>query len=194
MKSFASLFFLLLAAFPLAAQDTPAPFSKIAIGGGIAANSNENRLHRYWQSRQAGEVLVQMPFYWGDIQAGWRWQGFRGRSEDFPDYLTWYHYLQFGKSVSLPLRFLLSAAVRTGNARMQFEENDIYPGEGTVAESELLAGANLMLHFKPHDRISWYGGVEYMAIFTRQRIELTFWSTGIMLHFDTPDWLQDFLE
>ena len=198
MKFGAYIMFLLMVFLPnlVGAQGVaPAAFSQIAVGGGLIVNSNENRLHNFWSASQwNGKFRAITPFYWGD-GCTWGAPPYVSRSRRAISGLCcllllpgiWRRNSASAENIPCVLAGVLGMPAWCLMRIAFIRERD------GVAESEMLAGFSLMVDFQPTRRLGFYGGIDYLAVFTRQRIELTFLTVGANLHFDSPKWLQDFL-
>ena len=74
----------------LLAVENQKPFSTIAIRVSGAHNSNRNTFHEFWEPELGAELLLEMPFYLGDIQAGIHLYPYSGRDSYQPDFKSVY--------------------------------------------------------------------------------------------------------
>ena len=195
VKTFLPLI-LILIVFPegqllLAAED-PKPFSIFAIRISGAVNSNQNTFHEYWEPGFGAELLLEMPFYLGDIQAGIHIYPYSGRSSYQPDFLSLYIFVGWGLGLRLSPGIQWYNGLQLGSYQMAFDDSDI--DESQALESELGVGLNTRFDVNLMNSWSFQAGAVYLHVYTKKPLELIMLTAGVSYTFDTPEWLKEFLK
>ncbi len=156
----------------------------------LGAITNRSGLHRFWQAEAVPTFIVNLPFYRGQVQAGWQMTTFRKVEDEVPNFNAHFIFIGWGMNRSLPGGLSVTGGIQTGSVLMTFRGVPSYAGH----ESELGTALYAALRYRPRQhwsaRISWLR----QRIYTRIPIYLTYVSVGLGYTFETPKWLCDFLQ
>jgi hypothetical protein len=121
--------FLVLIIYPesqlLLAAEAPEPFSTVAVRISGSVNSNQNAFHEFWEPEFGAELLSEMPFYLGDIQAGVHLYPYSGRSSYQPNFLSVYVFVGWGLGLRLSPGIRWYNGLQIGSYQMSFDDSDI---------------------------------------------------------------------
>jgi len=176
----------------LATAESPVPFSTITIKINVSVNSNQNTFHEFWNPEVGGELIIEMPFYLGDIQAGIHLYPYSGLSAYQPDFISLNIFIGWGFGLKLSPRIRWYGGLRVGNYQMYFDDSDIH--ESQALESELCAGLNTRLEYNLINSWSLQIGATFLHVYTKKPLELIMITTGFSYTFDAPAWLREFLK
>jgi hypothetical protein len=172
-------------------------FATLEIGLQYTANINRNVFHDFYDSGKGIEGFVAMPFYYGDIQATIQVLSYDAREksqgQNFECVSTT---LKWGKRYSMPDGVRWFTGIGIGLYAF-LPGNPTWSVPYKVAhftETELCGNLNTHLSYPIYENWTMRFEVSYNRIFTYKPIDLVYFSTGISYSFDTPKWMQVFLE
>jgi len=195
ISTFLSLVLILIVypgAQSLLAVENQKPFSTIAIRISGAHNSNRNTFHEFWEPELGAELLLETPFYLGDIQAGIHLYSYSGRDSYQPDFKSVYIFIGWGLGFRLFQGIQWYNGLQLGSYQMYFDDSDI--DESQVLESELGVGLNTRFDFNLTNSWSLRLGAAYLHVYTKKPLELIMITAGVSYTFDTPEWLKEILK
>ncbi len=172
-------------------QKNSKPFKTISISVNYLQNSNRNMFHRYWKPANGFDLLAGSEFYFGQIELGAQISFIRAQNSQQPDYKSIYMYLGWGLEQKLISKLFLYSGFQLGHYYMNFDENNI--NINLKSESEFGFGLKSGLKYFFGNNLFVTVSGRYQIIYTRHRIELSFVSIGLGRSFDTPNWLEEFL-
>ena len=175
----------------LAAEETE-PFSTIAIRINGTVNSNRNTFHEFWEPEFGAELLLDMPFYQGDIQVGIHLYPYSGRSSNQPDFLSVYIFVGWGFGLRLSPEIRWYNGLQIGSYQMHFDDSDIH--ESQALESELGVGLNTRFDFSLTNSWSVQTGAVYLHVYTKKPLVFIMITAGLSYTFEAPDWLREFMK
>jgi len=168
------------------------PFSTFATRVNGITDVNQSSLNDYWDPQYGAELIVDMPFYWGDIQGGIHFYTYEGKSESQPDFLNLYIYIGWGPGFRVFKNLYWFNGIQVGIFQMHFDDSDIH--ESQALESELAVGVNTRIDFQLSNNWSIQAGAAYLYVYTYKPLELLMVKAGFSYSFDTPPWLREFLK
>ncbi len=186
------LFFLFLTPESLSQTNQNKVFDSITIKFNLVVNKSTDELNRYWKGGKGLECGVEMPFYFGDIEAGIRYLPYKESEPYYHDFSTLFYYLSWGKDINLPLKFKFFNGIKFGGYQMSFHDDSLSVYQRD--ETELAAGFFSRLSVEVIKEFQLSIGAEYTRVFTHKRIELFLISSGVAYSFKTPTWLKELLK
>jgi hypothetical protein len=169
----------------------PAPFSIITIRVNGAINSNNTIFHQYWNPEFGGELIFEMPFYAGNIQAGLHLFPYSGKSDFQPDFLSLYFFIGWGLRIQLISELFWTNTLRIGSYQMNFEDSGIH--ESQALESELGIGVFTEAGYMVSKNWSFQTSLGLIYVATNKPLRLFMITGGVSCSFDTPEWLRKLL-
>lgn len=156
----------------------------------LGAITNRSGLHRFWQAEAVPTLIVDLPFYRGQVQAGWQMTTFRKVDDEVPNFNAHFIFLGWGLNRPLPGGLSIAGGIQTGSVLM------IFQGVSSYARHESELGTALYAVLRYHPRQHWSARINLLRqrIHTRIPISLTYVSVGLGYSFKTPQWLCDFLQ
>ena len=160
----------------LLASGAATPFGRMNLILELGAITNRSGLHRFWQAEPVPTFIIDLPFYRGQVQAGWQLTRFRKVKDELPNFNAHFIFLGWGMNRPLPGGLSITGGIQTGSVLMSFQ--------GVAAgyarhESELGTALYAALLYGPRQdwtaRISWLR----QRIHTRIPIHLTYLSVGL---------------
>ena len=132
--------------FPWAlyAQDG-APYEDVTIGIRYSNNVAKNEFLNAWNPQNGFNGYAITPFYFGRLQAGLRIIEFEAKTEDIPDFLSWYIYAGWGKGIKIFKKLEIYSSINAGSFQMNF--NDPSLQDGLRNESEFALELNTSLSY-----------------------------------------------
>jgi len=182
---------LAVAASPALAGEDDA-FKTLTLSLDVAANSNDETFHQYWDPRAGARVELETPFYLGAVQLGLHVNKNDNKRDDVPAFWSSYIYLGWVGQYTWESGVRLSAGALAGNYLMDFGDPALSDVKALESELAIAAVARVAYLFNA----SWgiRAGAEYRRVYTARRINLVFVSAGVQWQFDSPLWLQEFLD
>ncbi|MFC1618508.1 hypothetical protein ACFL45_01045 [Candidatus Neomarinimicrobiota bacterium] len=174
----------------LPAQPAQLPFRSLDIGLQLAANTNREDIHHYWNSHPAFGGVVETPFYFGLARAGIQVHPFSAISSGAYDYTDSFIYLGWGFPLVQTRHIYWLNAINLGAHFMLFTN----PESTNNDETEMGIGLTSQLKYRFSPRWSVALAYSYNRIFTWKRINLAYFSGGLNYRITTPDWLRSILE
>lgn len=183
------LFLYIQNAFPQSDGNT---FSYAKLNFNVVINKSTDELDRLWNSQKGFEGSLEMPFYYGNIQAGVRYIPYKEKKYFYHDFSTFFYFAGWGKELNLPLQFKWYNGFKVGAYAMAFHDDSltIYQKD----ETELAAGINSRMSLELVKNLFLDVAADYTAVFTHKRIELFLISAGVSYSFKTPYWFKEFLK
>ena len=188
---FFSLYLNLLSS-PLFAQKKVEAFDRMSIELNYLSNINQNTFHQFWQPSLGAELSIGFPFYAGTVKGGLHFLPYRAKDDPQIDFISQYYFVQWGFNLPIIDRFDWHNGLRIGSYRMDFDDDQINVTQQT--ESELAVGVTSVVILKISTTWRIRGSVDYIKVYTKKHLELTFVSAGFCFEFDTPAWLKEFLK
>lgn len=168
------------------------PFSKISAGFSAAKQSNSILLNDFWDSGYGFEGSVESPFYFGDIKTGLFFLPFSGVSDNYPDFKIFYVFLGWNGVLNLAENFSASFGISAGSSIIYFHNDEIAAFERT--ESELTFATGAKIKYQIAGKFGVFSKVDLIKIFTKNHINLMYFSVGVDYTFNSPKWLENFLK
>ena len=183
----------------------PQAFDSLQIGLKYTANINRNIFHDFYEPGKGIEGFVEMPFYYGDIQAAVQILSYsakkkgltlieaKGKVQGFHGIFT---HLKWGKQYSLPYGVGWFTGIGIGLCAF-LPNKPTWSDPYQVAhftETELSASLNSHLSYPIYQNWTMRLEGSYNRIFTYKQIDLAYFSIGIGYSFATPKWIKVFLE
>ncbi|MCH7939654.1 MAG: hypothetical protein IID13_07905 [Candidatus Marinimicrobia bacterium] len=174
----------------LPASGAVVPFSRMELILELGAITNRSGLLSFWQAEAVPTFIVDLPFYRGQVQAGWQMTTFRKVEDQVPNFNAHFIFTGWGMSRPLPGGLSISGGIQIGSVLMIFQGVSSYARH----ESELGTALYAALSYRP--RQDWTARIRWLRqrIHTRIPIYLTYVSVGLGYNFKTPKWLRDFLQ
>ena len=189
-----SLFLLLLIlpgkSYPQTIHQSPFSTFNLQLSG--AFNINTNTFHQFWDPETGGELIIEMPFYFGDIHAGLHVFPYSGKSEYQPDFLSMYIFVGWGPKITLLKDIYWYNHVRVGSFQMYFDDSDIH--ESQALESELGFGAFTEFEYQFYTNWLVHTSLGYIYVVTNKPLELVMVTVGFSYTFTSLEWLRKFMQ
>ena len=183
----------------------PQAFDSLQIGLQYIANINRNSFHDFYEPGKGIEGFVEMPFYYGDMQAAVQILSYSAKKKGMPSneakgkvqgFHSIFTHLKWGKKYSLPHGVGWFIGIGIGLCAFLTNRptwSDLY--EVTqFTETELSACLNSHLSYPIYQNWTMRFEGSYNRIFTYKQIDLAYFSIGIGYSFATPKWMKNFLE
>jgi hypothetical protein len=193
-KKWVIIFFVLFFLWPeiyLLAGENEDPFSSIKLEAKVSHNLNHNLIDTYWNSANGTEFLVEVPFYTGNIQAGFLLQKFNGKENVYPSFTGNILFISMVGEINLPLKFELSGGVKAGYFLMSYDSNTLTAYE--KFESELTAGVTFRLSYPVTNSIYISIASDLLVLMTHEQMKFYNISAGVAYKFNSPQWIKDLL-
>ena len=186
----ATLHFITITACTVAARDRK-PFETIDVRIGYCVNTNRNLFHEYWHAANGVDLSFRTPFHVGEAIAGVAFFPVSSRFGDIPDFKNLFPFAGWGMSIRGNVRICFSASVVIGSNLFFFDDE---PAPGLRQESVFGVSASLGLDCTiGGDWSVGFAGKRHL-ILTHERIRLTYIVFGLNRRFDSPSWLEGFLQ
>ena len=192
MNKLVKVFFIAAILFPAYAHaQEKEPYSDITIGIRYSNNVNRNRLHNGWSPQDGLNGYVTTPFYFGKLQGGLRIIEFEAKTEDIPDFNSWYIYAGWGKEMNVFEKLEIYGSVNAGSFQMNF--NDPSLADELTNESEFAIEISTSFSYPVIRNLFATVSGTYQHVFTHNELNLYFLEAGLQYRFKSPQWLKDFL-
>lgn len=175
-----------------AQKDSAAAFNSIDLFAGLNININEGDLSEYWNPGKGISVNITTPFYAGTIGIGVDALFFNSKSNNQPDYKSFFINLSWMQGIKIYDPAELRLGVKFGSYNMLFAENN--QSEFETNESELAIAAAGTLQIRLYKKLYLNICPELLTVFTNKRMKLFNISTGLSYSFDSPLWIKRILE
>lgn len=166
-------------------------FSDISLTLNLISNHSTDELNTYWTGKSGFEGYLQMPFYFGDIQAGARYIAYKEKELYFHNFSSLYYFLGWGKKFNLPLNFSFYSGIRVGGFGTAIVDDSLNGEEKN--ETELAVGINSYLALRINNNLRITVGADYTKVYFYKKIELFLLSAGMSYSFQTPAWIKEIL-
>ncbi len=173
-------------------QNNIPPFSLTKINFNVVINKSTDELNRLWNPQKGFDGSIEMPFYYGSIEAGIRYLPYKEKEYYYHDFSTFYYFLGWGKDLNLPYKIKWYNGFKVGAFAMSFHDDSLNAFQKD--ETELSAGLNSRISIEVIKNFSLNLAAGYYAVFTHKRIELFLISAGLAYSIKTPNWLKEFLK
>jgi hypothetical protein len=181
------------------------PFDSLEIGLQYTANINSNAFHDFYEPGKGVEGFAEMPFYYGNIQAGIQILSHdakkkgvssneaKGKIQVFQGVFT---NMKWGKQYLLHRKVGWFIGIGVGlYAFLPSSPKWSAPYEvAHFTETELGACLNSYLSYAIYSNWTVRFGGSYNRIFTYKQIDLVYFSIGVGYSFASPRWMKVFLE
>lgn len=168
-----------------------APYEDITVGIRYSDNVNRNGFLNSWNPQDGFNGYITTPFYFGKLQAGLRIIEFEAKTEDIPDFLSWYAYAGWGKGINVFNKLEIYSSINAGSFQMNFDDPSL--PDALTNESEFAVEFNTALSYPVIGKLYISLSGTYQYVFTHNELNLYFLEAGLQYKFRSPEWLKDFL-
>ena len=163
------------------------PFSSLQINIQLASNRNNKILHEYWEVNKGMNISYQTPFYLGEICGGFSFFPYESRSDERPDFQSYFIYLGWLYEFQVFNKINFSPGIKFGNYLMNFDIKSEYDKLESEISTELFGRLEYKLTTKASLQIE-YG---QQNIYTYKILKLNLFKVGFALELEKPDWIMD---
>lgn len=166
-------------------------FKTVSVSAHYFQNSNRNMFHNYWKPANGFELSAETEFYLGKIELGTQLSFIKAQKSQQPNYRSVYMYIGWGLERKLFSKLFLYSGFSFGNYYMNFDDDIIDVNLKSESEFGFDLKSGLRYNFGNNLFVKFTG--RYQIIYTFHRIHLTYISVGLGKTFNTPKWLEEFL-
>ncbi len=173
---------------PASAQTAQA-FDTLSFALRAAGNINRNTFHRYWSPNPSVEVEFDTRFYLGRVQVGVHYAGFDAKSEQQPDFHSFFPYIGWSHAWPISTGLVWHNGFRIGSFLQRYDTD-----YGNRTEQELGLALNSRVSQAFARRWSVDLAARYQVVYTKERLRFVFLALGLNYAIRTPGWMRDFLD